>query len=136
MNRLDLSVGVPTPTQMGNGMPAFEDDDLFRDDPLIPGSRARGRGGRGGGDEDSWDVEDDGPDDRDLVPDEMPMVRCTRCRKLIFEDSITCPYCKTLQLAEHQSKPRWFLLTVILCLFLLLSSGVALLLDYLGVIRW
>ncbi|HVX83525.1 MAG TPA: hypothetical protein VH253_01785 [Phycisphaerae bacterium] len=120
-------------------MPAFEDDDFYGDESSRPGSRAR-RGGRGGGaggnDDDSWDIQDDGPDDRDLVPDEMPTVRCTRCRKLIFEDSITCPYCKTLQLAEHTAKPRWFLLTVILCIFLLLSSAVTLLLDYLGLMHW
>jgi RNA polymerase subunit RPABC4/transcription elongation factor Spt4 len=113
-------------------MPAFEDDDLFRDDPP---SRARNHG-RDGRDDDSWDVEDDGPDDRDLVPDEMTTVRCTRCKKLIFEDSVTCPYCKSIQLADHAPKARWFLLTVILCLFLMASGAVTWILHAMGIFTW
>ena len=110
-------------------MPAFEDDDFSRDDRPY---RARNQGR----DDDSFGVDDDDVDDRDLVPDEMTTVRCTRCKKLIFEDSVTCPYCKSIQLADHASKPRWFFFTVILCIFLLLSGVVTALLHFMGLFQW
>jgi hypothetical protein len=56
----------------------------------------------------------------------MTTVRCTHCRKLIFEDLVRCPYCRELQLEEHQQrKPLWFLVTVIFCV--VATGGVAVL---------
>lgn len=82
-------------------MPAFNDDDEY------------------GTEHDSWDAVDDGPDVADIVPDELTTVRCTNCRKLIFEDCVRCPYCKHLQLEDERNrKPRWFVLTTILSVFL------------------
>jgi uncharacterized OB-fold protein len=79
-------------------MPAFEDDDEL--------------------DSDSWDAVDDGPDVADIVPDELTTVRCTSCKKYIFEDSVRCPYCKHLQLEDERNrKPRWLVLTAIVCIF-------------------
>jgi hypothetical protein len=100
-------------------MPAFDDDDLSNYDERP----ARGAGGMGG--EGSWDVEDEGPDERELVPDEMVTVRCTHCRKFIFEDTIRCPYCSHLQLEPAQSKkPLWFVTTVVILIGLLSGFSV------------
>ncbi len=104
-------------------MPIFDDEDESGESPR----RGGGRGGGGGERGDSWDVVDDAPDHRDIVPDEYTTVRCTRCRKLIFEDSVSCPYCKTIQLEDHRNKrPLWWIITVLLCIgvlggFMLLS---------------
>lgn len=85
---------------------AIYDDDTENGDG---GKGARGR-------DDDWEVEDDGPDDRDLVPDEQVTVRCTACRKWIFEDTVRCPYCKQMQLEfEKEKKPVWFMATVVIC---------------------
>ncbi len=97
-------------------MPAFEDDLGNFEEARPPARRGGGRGERYNKGE-GWDVEDDGLDDRDLVPDEMTTVRCTHCRKYIFEDSIRCPYCKDLQLeSDRGHKPFWFVATVIFCI--------------------
>jgi hypothetical protein len=97
-------------------MPAFDDDDYSFDE-----HPARGAGRTGDGE--SWDVEDEGPDDRDLVPDEMTTVRCTHCRKYIFEDTIRCPYCAHLQLeSEAERKPLWFVTTVLILVGLLVGA--------------
>lgn len=100
-------------------MPAFEDDDLFHDESSYRAS-SRGEGRKR---DDSWDVEDEGPDDRDLVPDEFTTVRCTECRKLIFEDSPFCPYCKCAQIEAHRPRhPRWLIFTALVALFLTISG--------------
>lgn len=105
---------------------AVYDDDEESPGEAYPRRRdTRGRGGSGGGHEE-WSVEDEGPDDRDLVPDEMTTVRCTHCRKLIFENLVRCPYCRQLQLEEPgHRKPAWFVLTVIFCV--LAAGGVSVL---------
>ncbi|MCL2646617.1 MAG: zinc-ribbon domain-containing protein [Phycisphaerales bacterium] len=55
--------------------------------------------------------------------DDAETIRCTRCGKYILEDSERCPYCGHYQLAdEHNRRPLWFILTVILCI-LLIGSG-------------
>ena len=103
-------------------MPAFDDEDSLHGEPPY---RARNSRGGGGGDDDSWDVEDEGPEDWDLVPDEMPMAPCCRCRKLIFEDSVRCPYCKWLQTQEHwRKRPLWFVAAALLAL-IAFGSGLA-----------
>lgn len=86
-------------------MPAFEDDD-------VEDYRSDDTGRAWGADQnDEWDD----PDERDLAPDEMDTVRCTRCRKWIIGDSVRCPYCKELQLADLQNrKPFWFVIAVVL----------------------
>ena len=119
-------------------MPLFDEDDDQPNygEPYSSSHRTRrsggggGKGGGGGGghgkDDDDWSLEDEGPDDRDLVPDEMPTVRCTHCRKLIFEDLVRCPYCRQLQLEERQNrKPLWFIVTVVFCV--ISASGIGLL---------
>jgi len=128
-------------------MPLFDDDDDRQDygdsysSPRGTRRKGGGGGGKGGGggggrgghgkDDDDWSIEDEGPDDRDLVPDEMPTVRCTNCRKLIFEDLVRCPYCRELQLEERQNKkPLWFIVTVVFCAISVSGIG---LLHWLGV---
>jgi hypothetical protein len=94
-------------------MPVYDDDEESHGEAYSPRRDTRGRGGSGG---EEWSVEDEGPDDRDLVPDEMTTVRCAHCRKLIFENLVRCPYCRQLQLEEpRERKPAWFVLTVIFC---------------------
>jgi len=83
-------------------MPAFDDDDELESYSFEDAARAR-RGREG-----SWDVEDEGPDDRDFAPDTFSTTPCTSCHKLIFEDSVRCPYCKDLQLEAPQNRrPVW-----------------------------
>ena len=110
-------------------MPAFDDDDDLESYPFDESPRAR-RGRREG----SWDVEDEGPDERDLAPDTLSTVRCTSCRKLIFEDSVRCPYCKDLQMELRQSRrPIWFWLAVIFCALTVGGFGI---LWFLGISLW
>jgi hypothetical protein len=107
-------------------MPVFDDDDDFQNFGETSSSSRRNARGRGEGRGDEWSVEDEGPDDRDLVPDEMTTVRCTRCGKLIFEDLVRCPYCREMQLEAHRNrKPLWFLVTVIFCV--IATGGVSIL---------
>jgi hypothetical protein len=109
-------------------MPAFDDDDLQN----YENARFRPRG-RHDDDTASWDVDDDTVDDQ-VVPDEFTTVRCTRCRKFIFEDSIRCPYCKHMQLEEEQHRrPLWFVATVIVCVGIM---GGCSLLYLLGMWPW
>ena len=66
------------------------------------------------------DARDDDIEVRDKTPDDFTTVRCTKCKKLIFEDAIRCPYCKHLQLEEEQTrKPVWFWITVFLCVLMM-----------------
>jgi hypothetical protein len=68
------------------------------------------------------------------APDDFSTVPCTRCKKLIFEDTEYCPHCKHYQLDnERNRKPLWFILTAILCI-VMLSGIVALMLS--GKIQW
>jgi hypothetical protein len=78
---------------------------------------------------------DDAPDEDEMTaPDDFATVRCTRCRKLIFEDAEQCPYCKHWQAEDERSrKPLWFILTAILCIAMLSGLGALLLL---GRISW
>ena len=91
-------------------MPAYDDDDLPSDDDARHSARHH---------DESWDVDDDRdlPDRRDLVPDEMPTVRCAQCRKLIFEDLPRCPYCGHMQLEnDRPTRPLWLIITLIFCI--------------------
>ena len=78
---------------------------------------------------------DDDADEHEMTsPDDFSTVKCTRCRKLIFEDTEYCPYCKHYQLEDERNrKPLWFVLTAILCIAML--SGVVTLL-LLGKFPW
>jgi hypothetical protein len=98
-------------------MASFEDDDDYQnfrfEEEQKSARRPAGRGGRKGKErDDSWDRDD--LDLADVAPDDLGTVRCTECRKWIFEESIRCPYCKHLQLEdEQQRKPRWVILAAI-----------------------
>ncbi len=73
---------------------------------------------RGAEPNDEWDD----PDERDLAPDEMAMVRCTNCRKWIIEETVRCPYCKMMQLeGPHHGKPFWFVIALALAILGTLS---------------
>src|SRR3954452_24133862 len=90
-------------------MASFEEDDESRS-----GEVPRARGG-GGARDDSWDR--DSPDIADITPDDLNTVRCGRCKKFIFEDSVRCRYCKHLQLEEQaQKKPLWIIIAAVLCI--------------------
>ena len=105
-------------------MPVYDDDETssFEEPRRSP---------RDWRDEDSLD---EGPDVRDMVPDDFTTVRCTQCRKYIFEESIRCPYCKHLQLESEQNrKPLWHWIAVFLCI-LVLGGFTALAL--LGMLPW
>jgi hypothetical protein len=98
-------------------MASFEDDDESQNFRFEEGQRpARRRGGRKGEErDDSWDRDD--PEIADLTPDDLGTVRCTQCKKWIFEDSVRCPYCKHLQLEDdHNRKPRWIVFAAIACI--------------------
>lgn len=78
---------------------------------------------------------DEDADEHEMTaPDDFSTVPCTRCRKLIFEDTERCPYCKHYQLEEERNrKPLWFTLTAII-LFICFSGVLALLL--IGKLLW
>lgn len=46
-------------------------------------------------DDDNPLTEDEWPDESDMDDDEMPLVRCPECRRMIAEDSPQCPHCRT-----------------------------------------
>ena len=105
-------------------MPVYDDDELSSfDEP---------RHARRDGHEESWDFEE--PDARDVVPDDLATVRCSHCRKYIFEDALRCPYCKNLQLeVRADKKPLWYLAAVIFCILVL---GGFSFLNFLGMLPW
>jgi predicted nucleic acid-binding Zn ribbon protein len=69
-------------------------------------------------DEEDEDDRDD-PDEADQDDSDDPeLVRCPYCRKTISEDSEQCPYCQSYISQEDapQSKPRWFVIGVVVTL--------------------
>lgn len=82
-------------------------------------------------DEQSWDVDED-PGSREITPDDFTTVRCSRCKKLIFEDAEQCPYCKHWQMEAHLTgRPLWFKITVFFCIAVMVPGALALLLLWL-----
>ena len=81
------------------------------------------------------DSRDDYADEHEMTsPDDFTTVKCTRCGKLIFEDTECCPYCRHYQPEDERNrKPMWFVLTAIVCIAML-SGVVALLL--MGKFTW
>ena len=102
-------------------MALYEDDEFERSFEEPPAPRSGPRRKDGGAD--SWDV--DAVDDRhENVPDDHATVRCTQCKKLIFDDVPRCPYCKFMQLeADRHKKPLWFWATVVFCVLATVGFG-------------
>lgn len=79
---------------------------------------------RRGRTDDDWDEDDYDADYPDVGDDddEADVKPCPYCRREIHEDAERCPYCENYISKEEtfDPKPRWILLTGVLCLIIAL----------------